>query len=130
MLAPLNWLRSCALRARTLCLGALIAACTPLAPIVETPAPEQPQTEKPHAAQPGKQLEQIRTSPEATGAAGTVVASAWTDLPGWAADDHAAALATFVRSCEVLGKREAWRQACARATSSAKNPAAAARAFF
>lgn len=125
---PLIRLGTRAIRTRGLILGALLTAC---APLVETPAPWQPQTEEPHAAQPGTQLEQIRTPPEATGAAASkLIASAWTDLPGWAADDHAAALAAFVRSCEVLGKREAWRQVCARATSSAKNPGAAARAFF
>lgn len=66
-------------------------------------------------------------------------------LPGWPADDHAAALATFVRSCPRLeaagpqakpaqrtglGAAADWRAACAAARRAPAGDAAAARAFF
>ena len=66
------------------------------------------------------------------------------DLPGWAADDHAAALAAFGRSCAALAGRDAaepldyaslggrvgdWHALCA-AAGSVEEGADAARAFF
>jgi membrane-bound lytic murein transglycosylase A len=40
-------------------------------------------------------------------------AAAWADLPGWRNDDLAAAWPALRASCRVLGKRQAWRDACA-----------------
>lgn len=60
------------------------------------------------------------------------------DLPGWAADDHAAALAAFRVSCPVLSKRGAgegfggaavWAEVCA-AAEAAGDGREGARAFF
>jgi len=54
----------------------------------------------------------------------------FTDLPGWKNDDHASALAAFMRGCEALAAREPWRAAC---TAARKVPAAspaAARRYF
>lgn len=65
----------------------------------------------------------------------------WTDLDGWADDDHAAAFATFLESCKAVmaGARSdrdarplfgALREVCARAIMAAPLDAAAARRFF
>lgn len=66
-------------------------------------------------------------------------------LPGWTADDHAAALATFLRSCPkleapgskplraeggMLATAADWRAACAKARQVAGGDRNAARAFF
>jgi len=66
---------------------------------------------------------------------------AWTDLPGWAEDDHAAAFATFLASCEAVlrGRAEsrdprpvftALRSTCRDAVRAGPQQAAGARAFF
>jgi membrane-bound lytic murein transglycosylase A len=52
------------------------------------------------------------------------------DLPGWANDDHASALAAFVRGCEALAARDAWRAACAAARKVPAASPAAARRYF
>ena len=66
------------------------------------------------------------------------------DLPGWAADRHAEALAAFRRSCtrpmrfppqegggaERFGRAEGWRSVCAEAAGIADGDHAAARGFF
>ncbi len=61
---------------------------------------------------------------------------AFADIPGWAADDHAAALAAFQKSCAALpdaarfpqfGDAEAWSRACAAAGTA---DTASARHFF
>jgi len=36
----------------------------------------------------------------------------WIDLPGWEADDHAAALELFKAQCATLGKRPLWLSTC------------------
>src|SRR5438876_3997645 len=64
----------------------------------------------------------------------------WGDLDGWAADDHATALAAFRNSCAPIGKRRhapderpmitALRAACQRARAVATPTAEQARAFF
>jgi len=66
---------------------------------------------------------------------------AWADLPGWAQDDHPAALATFLASCEAVLRGRgsdrdrrpvfaALRGACADAVKAGPQDAAGARAFF
>lgn len=69
----------------------------------------------------------------------------FSDIPGWAADQHSEALGAMVRSCAVLlgrsdfadagpgpefGKVSNWRGACAAAGSVAAGDIAAARAYF
>lgn len=64
--------------------------------------------------------------------------ASFADLPGWAGDDHAAALAAFRVSCPALSKRGAgegfggaavWADICSKADAAGEEPAAA-RAFF
>ena len=47
--------------------------------------------------------------------------ASFAELPGWAQDDHASALAAFVLSCEALANREAWRNVCAAARPTASS---------
>jgi membrane-bound lytic murein transglycosylase A len=65
----------------------------------------------------------------------------WSDLDGWAADDHAAAFATYLASCRAIGTKprpgrdttpmtEALRAICNRATAAIPLDDAGARAFF
>jgi membrane-bound lytic murein transglycosylase A len=65
----------------------------------------------------------------------------WTDLEGWAEDDHATAFTAFLKSCRAVtpGERSdrdsrslfgALREVCARALKAAPLDAAGARAFF
>jgi membrane-bound lytic murein transglycosylase A len=67
--------------------------------------------------------------------------AAWTDLPGWPGDDHAAAFATFLDSCRALPGRSqvpqqmtdvaiALHEVCSQAQSSVPLDDAAAREFF
>jgi membrane-bound lytic murein transglycosylase A len=56
--------------------------------------------------------------------------ASFAELPGWAQDDHASALAAFVLSCEALANREAWRNVCAAARAIPRSQPAAARRFF
>jgi membrane-bound lytic murein transglycosylase A len=52
----------------------------------------------------------------------------FSDLDGWAQDDHAAALATFRETCDLIAAPD-WAAPCAAAETAASSPAAA-RAFF
>ena len=54
--------------------------------------------------------------------------AAWSDLPGWESDDHAAALEAFRTSCGSLSKRPLWRAACESLHKS--NGQESARAWF
>jgi membrane-bound lytic murein transglycosylase A len=62
----------------------------------------------------------------------------WVSLEGWAQDDHAAALATFLTSCKAILKGdgsgrpmyEALYSVCERAVAAKPSNAAEARAFF
>jgi membrane-bound lytic murein transglycosylase A len=56
--------------------------------------------------------------------------ASFADLPGWVHDDHASALAAFVRSCEALSAREAWSGICAAARAIPRAQPAGARRFF
>ena len=60
---------------------------------------------------------------------GRRVAVSWAELPGWANDDHAAAVPVFVRSCQKLDAD--WQDACAAARALPADVAAdVARRFF
>lgn len=84
--------------------ASILAGCTTPAPCPVCPEP------KPEAA---------RARP--------LTPATFQDLPGWDADDHAAALAAFRVGCAALRSRTEWRGTCERATSV---PQAAAKAFF
>ncbi len=58
----------------------------------------------------------------------TLTRAAWSELPGWAQDNHAEALPALLTSCRVIAKQPAWREACDAA--SAVNGRDAARQFF
>ena len=53
----------------------------------------------------------------------------FTDLPGWEADDHAVALAAFLRSCHRLDDAE-WRAVCAFGAAATPEPQAFFERFF
>ena len=52
------------------------------------------------------------SSPSPSSAPPVLVPGAWSDLPGWAQDNHAEALPALLISCRVLGKQAAWREVC------------------
>src|SRR5690606_30447945 len=58
------------------------------------------------------------------------VPASYAQLPGWKRDDHADALAAFIRSCQALASREPTRNACAAARKIPPGNAAAARSYF
>ena len=59
----------------------------------------------------------------------TLEPSRFTDLAGWGDDQHAEALAAFLRSCTELNKRAEWRVVCTAASATPPGDAAA-RVFF
>lgn len=66
----------------------------------------------------------------------TLQAGAWSDLPGWAEDDHAAAWGAFMQSCRGMASRPhgpAWKRVCELAKTASpgiEGNARAARQFF
>jgi membrane-bound lytic murein transglycosylase A len=91
-------------------------------PPLTNPAVEPTTPTAPPLAQPLPELGQPKSS--------AFVAAVFDDLPGWKNDDHASALAAFVRGCEALARREAWRAACMSARKVPRASPAAARRFF
>ena len=88
-------------------------------------------------------------APSSSSPSMTLAPVAFTDLPGWAQDDSAAALSTFMRSCARLavmpadqrlggeglaatrgGRAEAWRGLCEQARHVPAGDQSAARQFF
>ncbi len=63
-------------------------------------------------------------------APGALVRARFSDLPGWASDDHAAALKAFLQSCQALEARDAWRTSCLGARKVNANSTSDARRFF
>ncbi len=66
----------------------------------------------------------------------TLQPGAWSDLPGWAEDDHAAAWRAFLQSCRGMASKPhgpAWKRVCDLAKAQGNRPegdAQAARQFF
>lgn len=60
-------------------------------------------------------------------AAKPLQAAAWSDLPGWESEDHAAVLELFRASCATLAKRPLWRASC---EALPKKENSGARAWF
>ncbi len=56
--------------------------------------------------------------------------ASYADLPGWAADDLAAAWDAFLRSCRSLRFRDSWVAACGKAAEIAAPTTDAIRAYF
>ncbi|HPT49453.1 MAG TPA: murein transglycosylase A [Accumulibacter sp.] len=74
-------------------------------------------------------------SPDTTTSAATkpMQAARWSDLPGWAEDDLAAAWPAFLHSCRGLASRPQWprwKAVCDEAKAMAAPSAAGARRFF
>lgn len=62
-------------------------------------------------------------------AAKTLELASFADLPGWANDDHHAALVAFQRGCRVLEKRPGWKDSCDAATRTSPSRADARTLF-
>jgi membrane-bound lytic murein transglycosylase A len=96
-----------------------VASCAPCPSCQICPAPAQPP---------------VSTTPPAFSR--QLQAAGWSDLPGWAEDDHAAAWAAFLQSCRgIAGKAHgpAWKRVCdlAKAANGATaGNGKAARQFF
>lgn len=63
----------------------------------------------------------------------TLVAAAWSDLPGWVDDDHGAAWPAFMASCRgIAGKPHGagWKRVCDLARAAEGKPGHDARRFF
>jgi membrane-bound lytic murein transglycosylase A len=97
-------------------LALILAACATTPSPVSPPPPSRPPhgPERPQPPQPPR--------PEIVGQPLTV-------LPGWAAEDHSAALAAVVETCRAKPLSEL-APACARATAAGPLPDAAARALM
>lgn len=145
--------KSALLRTSLVLLTLLAAACTTVPPVpdpapppaeppavVEEPAPPPPVPEEPPvtvAPEPKPPPPKAPPDPlrrakpiTAPSAAQALRPAEFSDLPGWQADDHAAALKAFLISCQTLEARDAWRSVCQAARKLNPNSAAAARRFF
>ncbi len=123
---------------------ALLLIATASACNTPAPRPAKPQPAAPPAATAAKETAPEPASADATPtvapapvapkaeppqeAARTLTRAAWTDLPGWAQDNHAEALPALLLSCRVLGKQAVWRDLCDAAP--AVKGRAAAKQFF
>lgn len=109
----------------------------PKPPAGEPGAPKAPPAAKRPVTEPGGEpvaptpppLAQP-AEPGTTTKSSAFAAAGFDDLPGWKRDDHASALAAFVRGCEALATREAWRAACMAARKVPRASPAAARRYF
>ena len=57
-------------------------------------------------------------------------AASFAELPGWTETTPAAAVDTFLKSCQALGRQERWAQVCAQALFVAPGDEQVARQFF
>lgn len=91
-------------------------ACTPCPSCAACPAPVTPPVTTPPAA-----------------FSRTLLAAAWSDLPGWTEDDPAAAWPAFLLSCRGMAGRPhgpAWKRVCDQARAVDGKPGHDARLFF
>ncbi|MFZ2266136.1 MAG: murein transglycosylase A [Azonexus sp.] len=92
-------------------------ACAPCAVCQSCPAPGTPLAPTPAAS-----------------FSRTLQAASWSDLPGWADDDHAAAWTAFLQSCRGVASKPhgpAWKRVCELARGLGEKPAdATVRQFF
>jgi membrane-bound lytic murein transglycosylase A len=103
-----------------------LAGCEILAPKPPTPVTppprEAPPAKPPPTAEPSKPPSAVETS--------ALRPAGWNDLPGWKADNPAAAWNAFVASCRSPGMQESWREICAVAQTLNNPDRDAARRFF
>jgi len=113
------------IQAAFLVVSLFLAACssvphTEVAPAACAPCPSCPAVVTPTTPTP----------PPAAAFSRTLQAANWSDLPGWAEDDHAAAWAAFLQSCRGMASKPnaaAWKRVCEQARGSSE---AQARQFF
>jgi membrane-bound lytic murein transglycosylase A len=97
--------------------GEAPTACAPCAVCQTCPVPAVPVAQPPVAA-----------------FSRTLQPASWSDLPGWAEDDHAAAWAAFLQSCRGVASKPngpAWKRVCELARGLGEKPGShAVRQFF
>jgi membrane-bound lytic murein transglycosylase A len=116
--------------ARALCLAALLVlpGCES---VPEQPAPPPPKPSAPRDAPPTPAPSPAPAfKPPAAGTAGALRQVAWSELPGWQADDPSQAWGAFLVSCRALVKQDAWRDICTLADSFRNPDRDTARRFF
>jgi membrane-bound lytic murein transglycosylase A len=113
----------------SLCFAALLAAagCESLPP---QPPAATPPAAPPRAETPATREAPPPPAPRAAGTAGMLRQSAWSDLPGWLADDPAQAWDAFLTSCRALVRQETWRDVCTVAETIRNPDRETARRFF
>ncbi|MDD3530477.1 MAG: murein transglycosylase A [Gallionellaceae bacterium] len=111
-----------------------LAACQNLAPApaagtVEPTAtePAPPAADAPPATPAMSPAPEVRTTPTAMD---WLRPAAWSDLPGWQADDLTAAWPAWRQSCTVLQRQTAWREVCAEAARLDGSGAERIRSYF
>lgn len=111
--------------AAALCVAALLAmsGCA-TAPPPAPPAP--PPVTRPDAPPPPGTV----ATAVPPGLAGAIRPASWRSLPGWTEDDPSRAWDALRESCRVLGRQDAWREACLAAEALAAPDRASARRFF
>lgn len=119
-------------RRLALCFAALIVlpGCES---VPEQPAPAPPPSRTPGSVQPAPPpvaTPAPAPAPPAAGASGALRKAAWSDLPGWHADDPAQAWNAFLVSCRALVKQDAWRDVCTVAETIRNPDRDTARRFF
>lgn len=98
------------------------SSSAPPTPPAKTVAVSPPVTAKPEPATPSAKPDAPEDMPR------VLTPVAWSELPGWAQDNHADALPALLASCRVLGKQPSWQDACDAA--SAVKGRDAVRRFF
>ncbi len=91
----------------TLTATALLAACAPLPPVVQTPV-----------------------APVTTAPVAPFAVSKWEMLPDWQNTDLQMSMAAFVQGCHALKNKRDWQSVCARALEVSQTDNAALRLFF
>ncbi|MBM3340801.1 MAG: transglycosylase [Betaproteobacteria bacterium] len=99
----------------------------PTPPLATAPAPSAPAAPPAPPALPTTPPQTAPTPPADTPAR-TLTPVAWSELPGWAHDNHAQALPALMASCRVLAKQAVWQDICDAAPSVKGRDAA--KAFF
>ena len=106
----------------------LLAGCETLAPKPAPPAPTAPREAPPPDKPPPVSVEPVKPPPATE--PGALRRGAWSDLPGWRAEDPAEAWSAFVTSCRSLRRQDAWRDICSVADTLGTPDRETARRFF
>ncbi|HEY0062541.1 MAG TPA: murein transglycosylase A [Telluria sp.] len=105
-----------------------LAACTTVAPPPPTPQPTPPAIRPPVTMPPPVTQVQPPETPQPP--APLMTPSTFSALPGWDKDDLRQAWPAFVASCNVLIRKEEWKQACSASRAVPATDEAAIRAYF